>query len=619
MGNQQPHHRERTRLSTDSPSFEDDFTLDTINSCFVFKEEMVHYLWKFYDRDHDDILSVSDMKLFLLELIQTIHDVCLKSELQRLSKLSSIHPSEDNNNSSPQQQQQQFLQLPSSTLTISSTSSSPVTISDVSSEVNNNNQNNSTTTTTIKEKKRGFSIFGFGKKKKSTSNRVSVDSIKPTTVNTMTINTTNNTTNNNNNTTINSRFDMENLDKSLKRRSIAFSPSGSQSIPVSFYTSSYASKETKECKQKWNEFAQKVQQQIDTMIKDIDKNQDGQIQFEEFLQFLKNFNLMELIQNSYPKEDKVDLQLEREFIQQQRKSISTNNNTSTTNNNNTINMNTTNHNNNDNNLNENNNLNDEMIEMMETELLIDSAILNIQQNKRASIIFEKSSALATNSILGNNNNGINNNNFTITLNNDIAKDNDKKDLYNIVTYESPQELNDYLQQLLNKDTDNKEENKDLENNNNTNKENTELINELEMIKSIKKAIIDNHPLKTYLLFHYCLQNDNFLQKILQQLQQQTNLKENVILQALLQCLTITLSSTSFIEFNEIENFLIILKILISTKIFKNFVQKSEILKLFLQQNDGLQMYEEEVLNILENYEEKSLGEIYEEYLDQLSV
>ncbi|KAL9652698.1 hypothetical protein ABK040_015748 [Willaertia magna] len=263
----------------------------------------------------------------------------------------------------------------------------------------------------------------------------------------------------------------------------------------------------------------KVQQQIDTMIKDIDKNQDGQIQFEEFLQFLKNFNLMELIQNSYPKEDKVDLQLEREFIQQQRKSISTNNNTSTINNN--TNNNTTNHNNNDNNLNENNNLNDEMIEI----------------------------ALATNSILGNNNNGINNNNFTITLNNDIAKDNNKKDLYNIVTYESPQELNDYLQQqLLNKE-ENKED-KDLENNNNTNKENIELINELEMIKSIKKAIIDNHPLKTYLLFHYCLQNDNFLQKILQQLQQQTNLKENVILQALLQCLTITLSSTSFIEFND---------------------------------------------------------------------
>ena len=42
---------------------------------------MIHYLWRFYDKDRNDVLDRNEMRIFLAELIQTLHDVCVRSEI----------------------------------------------------------------------------------------------------------------------------------------------------------------------------------------------------------------------------------------------------------------------------------------------------------------------------------------------------------------------------------------------------------------------------------------------------------------------------------------------------------------------------------------------------------
>lgn len=91
MGNQ-PHkssevelsHHPNTTTTTNNDSSHHSnscSTKATLINCFALGDEMIYYLWRFYDCDNNHVLDKNEMRTFLTELIHTLHDVCLRSEL----------------------------------------------------------------------------------------------------------------------------------------------------------------------------------------------------------------------------------------------------------------------------------------------------------------------------------------------------------------------------------------------------------------------------------------------------------------------------------------------------------------------------------------------------------
>ena len=109
----------------------------TLINCFALGDDMIYYLWKFYDLDHNNELDEGEMKTFLTELIHTLHDVCLRSELNafEIGKRNASNSDQEMNslNSSANH----------------STSSTPTTTNTTSTTTSTTTSASSTSTTSV--------------------------------------------------------------------------------------------------------------------------------------------------------------------------------------------------------------------------------------------------------------------------------------------------------------------------------------------------------------------------------------------------------------------------------------------------------------------------------------
>ncbi|EFC45147.1 EF-hand domain-containing protein [Naegleria gruberi] len=234
----------------------------TLINCFALGDDMIYYLWKFYDLDHNNELDLTEMRTFLTELIHTLHDVCLRSELLAYETGKKRDLSQSG----------QSTQATTTTSTAASTGGATSTSTTNSSTITNETDSKQLD----KKKSSRFAIF----KKK---NRMSTDFNEKKA-----------------STPLWRRSRNLSDEDSMKRRSVAVIPGAGIGNHHNFEQMITGNTEQDDIKRRWKAIREHMEGNIGDIIKKVDKDQNGTINYQEFLEFMKTYDIKDMLNNIEP-------------------------------------------------------------------------------------------------------------------------------------------------------------------------------------------------------------------------------------------------------------------------------------------------------------------------------
>ncbi|KAG2374203.1 hypothetical protein C9374_011040 [Naegleria lovaniensis] len=280
-------------------------TKATLINCFALGDEMIYYLWRFYDCDNNQVLDKNEMRTFLTELIHTLHDVCLRSELMA-STATSNHSSDTTKHlsgavmpesfsapSSPKQasheDQKKFLNL-----SVNESTSSNMALFTSESESLSENIPHPQIPSEDKKKSR----FGFLSRKKksstnSSTNRMSVDLSKSP----MSVHEQPPPLKSQNSLV---KMQMNSDMNAMKRRSVAVVPATGLMQTHNLEQMLTGNTHQDEIRIKWRKIKEKMMTSIDDIIQKTDLDGDGNINYQEFLEFMKHYDASEMLSDIEP-------------------------------------------------------------------------------------------------------------------------------------------------------------------------------------------------------------------------------------------------------------------------------------------------------------------------------